>query len=96
MSHAHRVLKAGGRLVVTVDLFLNVSPFCSRLSNEFGTNQNIKKLIDDRLWVLKIGECSCLAGFPEFSVDNILSNLENYLIGVKYPALAQCFVLEKR
>ena len=95
MQHVHRALKPGGLFVLTADLFLNIAPFCSRPANEFGTNQNLRKLIDDRLWQLEIGDRTCLNGFPEFSCDHILSHLEKHLIGF-YPALAQCLMLKKR
>src|SRR5262249_36139669 len=46
MRCVHRCLKVGGLFILTVDLFLNLSPFCSRLSNEFGRNQNIRWLTE--------------------------------------------------
>lgn len=94
MQHVHRTLKPGGLFILTADLFLNMTPFCSRPTNEFGVNQNLKKLLDEKLWHLEMGERNCLNGFPEFSPDFILANLEKYLIG-SYPALAQCMVLKK-
>jgi hypothetical protein len=76
-------------------LFLNVQPFCSRVENEFGRNQDLCQLIADALWEIVDGDRRCLNGFPEFSPDLILRNLEKYFIGY-YPALAQCLVLKKR
>jgi 2-polyprenyl-3-methyl-5-hydroxy-6-metoxy-1,4-benzoquinol methylase len=94
MQHVHATLKPGGLFVLTADLFLNVAPFCTRPTNEFGMNQNLRKLIDEKLWQMEVGERNCLHGFPEFNPDFILCNLEKYLIGI-YPALAQCMVLKK-
>jgi SAM-dependent methyltransferase len=94
MKHVHGALKPGGLFVLTADLFLNTSPFCSRLTNDFGMNQNLRKLIDEKLWQIQAGERNCLHGFPEFNADFILSNLEKFLIG-SYPALAQCVVLKR-
>jgi SAM-dependent methyltransferase len=95
LKQAHRCLKTDGLLILTVDLFLNLKPFCSRETNHYGTNQNLQKLIDEKLWDLQLGDRSCLYGFSEFSADRTLSNLEKYMIGY-YPALAQCLVLRKR
>lgn len=95
MHHAHRCLKAGGLFILTCDLFLNLSPFCSRERNEFGVNQNIKSLIDETAWELVVGEKKYLYGFAEFNTDFILANLEKFMLGF-YPALAQCMVLRKR
>jgi 2-polyprenyl-3-methyl-5-hydroxy-6-metoxy-1,4-benzoquinol methylase len=94
MQHVHQALKPGGLFILTADLFLNVAPFCSRPANDFGMNQNLRKLIDEKRWHIEAGERNCLNGFPEFNPDFILSNLEKYLIG-SYPALAQCLVLKK-
>jgi 2-polyprenyl-3-methyl-5-hydroxy-6-metoxy-1,4-benzoquinol methylase len=95
MKHVHRCLKPGGLFVLTSDLFLNLKPFCSRQTNEFGRNQNIRALIDEAAWELLVGDRACLYGFPEFNPDFILSNLEKYFIGI-YPALAQCLIIKKR
>jgi SAM-dependent methyltransferase len=95
MQQAHRCLKPGGLFVITADLFLNLKPFCSRPANQFGSNQNLRNLIDEDQWLLVEGDRSCLYGFAEFDHDRIQSNLENYFIG-KYPALVQCLVLQKR
>ena len=63
MQHVHRCLKEGGMFVLTCDLFLNLSPFCSRTQNEYGVNQNLKSLIDENLWEIEVGDRKCLFGF---------------------------------
>jgi 2-polyprenyl-3-methyl-5-hydroxy-6-metoxy-1,4-benzoquinol methylase len=95
LRYVHSCLRPGGLFVLTTDLFLNLKPFSSRLENRFGANQDLRKLIDDGIWELLIGNRSHLYGFPEFSPDAILGNLEEFYIGA-YPALAQCLVLKKR
>jgi SAM-dependent methyltransferase len=95
MKHVYRCLKPGGLFILTVDLFLNLYPFSSRLSNEFGRNQNIRSMTGLENWDLVAGNREQLFGFESFSADAILSNLENYLIGRYYPVLAQCLVLKK-
>jgi len=79
---------------VTVDLSLNIHPFTSRQSNEFGVNQNVCEMIRHQPWELVAGNRAELFGFPEFDADKILSHLETYFLGF-YPALAQCLVLRK-
>lgn len=88
------VLKPGGLFVLTVDLFLNLRPFCSRESNEYGTNLDIGSLVSESSMELVAGDTSELLGFPEFETNDILSRLEQFLVG-QYPALAQALVLRK-
>lgn len=94
MKLVHRCLKPDGLFVLTVDLFLNLHPFCSRPINKYGFNQNLRKLIASAAWEIVSGDRSYLYGFPEFDPDFVLSRLEDYLIG-SYPVLAQCFSLRK-
>jgi SAM-dependent methyltransferase len=95
MEQVYRCLKPGGLFILTVDLFLNLSPFCSRVSNEFGRNQNVRWLTELENWELVAGNRKELCGFDCFDTDAIVSNLERYLIGRYYPAMAQCLVLKK-
>ncbi len=94
MEHAYRCLKPGGRFIITLDLFLNLEPFSRRISNEWGKNQNGRWMVEISRMKLVGGDRSQLFGFPEFSVEAILADLEKYYIGT-YPVLAQCIVLEK-
>lgn len=93
--HLTRILKPGGRVVMTVDLFLDQSPFCSRDRNKFGTNINIRELLDRCSLDLAEGDRSQLVGFDEFNADSIHAHLSEFLIG-SYPALAQCLVATLR
>jgi SAM-dependent methyltransferase len=95
MKYVHCCLKPGGLFILTIDLFLNLHPFCSRLSNEFGRNQNIRWMIELENWEIVNGTRAQLFGFESFSADAILSNLEKYLIGRYYPVMVQCLVLMK-
>jgi hypothetical protein len=94
ISHVHRCLRPNGLFVLTIDLFLNLHPFCSRQLNEWGKNQNILHFTKIAKWDIVKGNPKELFGFSEFDSDYILSNLERYLIG-RYPAMAQCLVLRK-
>lgn len=71
-----------------------VPPATPRISNEFGRNIDTKSLIDRAPLRLVFGNPAELYGFREFDKDRIQGHLEKYLVGT-YPALAQCFVLQK-
>jgi SAM-dependent methyltransferase len=95
MKAAAHVLRPGGRMVCTVDLFLNLEPWTSRTENRWGSNLNVAKLLQaEPKLVLAVGERSQLFGFPEFDKQQVLERLADYLIG-DYPCLSQCFVLER-
>lgn len=94
MADVARILKPGGLFVATVDLFINVRPFTSRSSNEYGSNISVADLIEPHGLELVAGNRAELFGYPEFSTDAVLSNLENYLLGT-YPALIQTVVARK-
>jgi SAM-dependent methyltransferase len=91
---AYDCLKPGGFFVLTVDLFLDVAPFSSAASNEFGRNVNVCRLIQSTPFRLVEGKPEELFGFECFDHDNIQRRLSEFLIG-SYPALAQCLVLQK-
>jgi predicted SAM-dependent methyltransferase len=95
MEHAYRCLKPGGLFVITLDLFLNLRPFCRRETNELGKNQDVRWMVEMSRMKLIHGDRAQLYGDPEFSAEAILANLEKYFIGSVYPALTQCIVLQK-
>jgi SAM-dependent methyltransferase len=84
-----RLLAPGGLVVLTVDLFLNLTPFCSRTTNVWGSNASVA-WIDELLgYTMVAGDRSELYGYPEFSTDQILSRLDEFAIGIYYPQMAQ-------
>jgi SAM-dependent methyltransferase len=92
---AARVLRPGGRMICTVDLFLNLEPWTQRTTNRWGSNLNVADLISaEPNFSLVVGDRAQLLGFPEFNPSQILESLADYLVG-DYPCLAQCFVLER-
>lgn len=95
VSRIFELLKPGGLFVVTLDLFLNVRPFSSRTENRFGSNINVRRLVEAAPFELVVGNTRELYGYDEFDVGFVLGNLEEYLIGEGYPALVQCLVLRK-
>ena len=87
-----RLLAPGGRIVLTVDLFLDLKPFCARESNTWGTNISAKWIADVLVMELASGEPSELLGYPEFSTENVLEHLADYTMNTGYPQLAQLMV----
>lgn len=90
-AHARRVLRPDGIVVLTIDLFLNVAPFCGATSNHYGTNVDVCALLERAGLRLRDGVRGELHGFPEFSPGAVLERLADYSVG-QYPALAQCLV----
>lgn len=88
---ARRVLKPGGHLVLTIDLFLDLVPFTDREENHWGRNMNVGALIDALDATLIVGERPLLYGFPEFDARKVQAGLSEYLVA-EYPALTQCVV----
>jgi 2-polyprenyl-3-methyl-5-hydroxy-6-metoxy-1,4-benzoquinol methylase len=91
-THAARILRPDGIAVLTIDLFLDVRPFAPADHNEYGTNVDVHALLAHSGLTLHEGRRTELFGFPEFSAPVVLEHLSSYLIGVQYPALAQCLV----
>jgi SAM-dependent methyltransferase len=91
-AHAARILRPDGVAILSIDLFLDLAPFCAATQHRYGTNVNVRRLLDDAGLVLREGEPAELYGFPEFSTDRVLQQLSGYLVGQGYPALAQCLV----
>lgn len=95
LEEVRRILRPGGFLVLTVDLFLDLMPFTHQVSNVAGHNVNMRDLIDSTQMELVQGDKSELFGFPEFEVGNILSQLPLYIYGRTFPVLAQSAVLRQ-
>lgn len=95
MQRAHKLLKPGGRFVITTDLFLDLAPFSTKTSNEWGKNVSIREMIERSGLSLASGDRAELYGFAEFDAKAIQANAPRYLVGEGHPALAQLFVLQK-
>ena len=72
LTAAKEVLAPGGLLVLTVDLFLNLEPFCERKTNQWGSNASIAWIEELVGYEMVVGDRSELYGYPEFSVDEDL------------------------
>ncbi|OHB73542.1 MAG: hypothetical protein A2W17_08425 [Planctomycetes bacterium RBG_16_41_13] len=95
LENIKRVLKPGGLLILTVDLFLDLKPFTRRESNKYGRNISIYELVTLSGFKMIKGKREELLGFPEFDAENILCNFSQYMLGTGYPALAQLLILQK-
>ncbi len=95
MKKAFDCLKPGGYFVLTIDLFLDSTPFTSRESNVYGKNVDVRWISEIAPFALTQCNRYELLGFDEFDPDRIQSDLSNYLIGTEYPTLTQCLVLQK-
>lgn len=93
MAEVGRILKPGGKAVLTVDLFLDLAPFTSRVENVHGTNVKVSDLVAWSGLQLEQGDRAELYGFPEFDPERVQASLDDYVWGDVGPSVAQCFVL---
>jgi SAM-dependent methyltransferase len=91
IGHARRVLRPGGRAVLTIDLFLDLVPFTRQERNEWGTNVDIRALLEAAGLELESGEPEELYGFESFDPESVQSRLTELLTG-SYASLVQCIV----
>jgi SAM-dependent methyltransferase len=94
VAYAATLLRPGGHLVLTVDLFLNLAPFSRRDRNDYGWNHDIRGLVEASGLHLSQGDRSELYGFDEFDPQDVLGRLDEFLLG-SYPAVAQALVLTR-
>lgn len=88
------LLKPGGLLLLTIDLFLDVKPFGVLDTNVWGTNIDVRALVDASGMELVGGDPAELHGFPEFDLDKVVARMPEYFMGY-FSALSQALVLRK-
>ena len=89
LSTVKRLVAPGGLVILTIDLFLNLTPFCDRTANIWGSNSSVAWIEDILGYEMIAGERTELYGYKEFSADNVLSRLEEFAINAGYPQMAQ-------
>ena len=95
LTAARQLLKPGGALVLTVDLFLELHPFTNQEANRWGVNVSMADVVARSGLVLEQGDVSELYGFAEFDARRVQSQLQRYLVGARQPTLVQACVLRK-
>lgn len=86
------LLGPDGRLVLTVDLFLDLAPFSSAQANRWGTNVSMRWVEEVTGCRLVDGDPAQLFGYDEFSADAVLVGLAGFNMNQGYPELVQCAV----
>jgi SAM-dependent methyltransferase len=94
LRETFRILKPGGLLILSIDLFLNVQPFEDRVANEYGHNVSVKWLVEKSGMEIVHGKPAELFGYPDFNWKVISANRNRYLTG-NYPSMVQTVVLRK-
>ena len=94
LGEVFRVLKPGGTLVLTIDLFLDVKPFTDSESNVYGHNVSVKWIVESSGLERIHGDPAELFGYPEFDAAKIRARRSDLLVG-RYPAMVQTLVLRK-
>jgi hypothetical protein len=89
LSRVKQLIAPGGLVVLTIDLFLDLAPFCSRTTNRWGINASVAWIEDLLGYKMVAGERAELYGYQEFSTDEILGRLEEFAINARYPQMAQ-------
>jgi 2-polyprenyl-3-methyl-5-hydroxy-6-metoxy-1,4-benzoquinol methylase len=89
------LLAPGGLCLLTVDLFLDVKPFGRRAANFWGTNHDMRELLDGLPLELTAGDTTELLGFPGFDADTIVSRLPGIFVSPISPCMSQAMVLRR-
>jgi SAM-dependent methyltransferase len=92
---AREILKPGGALVLTVDLFLDLHPFTTQRSNRWGRNVSMFDVLAGSGLTLEQGNASELYGYPDFDANRVQSHLHRYFLGSGHPTLVEACVLRK-
>jgi 2-polyprenyl-3-methyl-5-hydroxy-6-metoxy-1,4-benzoquinol methylase len=93
LDRVDSLLRPGGRLLLTIDLFLDVAPFTSGDQNRWGRNISVGELVAQTGYELEVGRTSELHGFADFAADRLVDDTSRYL---RFESqMAQLLVLRK-
>ncbi len=90
-----RMLKVGGMVVLTIDLFFDLHPFTDRVSNVHGTNIDVRWLVEESGLSLAQGDREELYGFPQFDPRTVQGRAMEFYQGDIALNVAQTLVLTK-
>jgi SAM-dependent methyltransferase len=95
LAHVRRLLRPGGLLVASVDLFLDLRPFTDKAENRWGRNVSMRALVEaSGLEPVRL-EPSELHGYPEFDAARILARRREFVVGRSWPVMVQTVVLRR-
>jgi hypothetical protein len=90
------LLAPGGLCLLTIDLFLDLKPFGLRDSNFWGSNIDVRRVLEGQPLDMMLGTPTELLGFPEFQAEKVASQLSRYYVGQLIPTISQTIVLHRR
>jgi 2-polyprenyl-3-methyl-5-hydroxy-6-metoxy-1,4-benzoquinol methylase len=95
LASVARLLRPAGRLLLTVDLFLDLLPFGVLTRNRWGINHDVGALVTGSGLRLVHGDPRELLGTPEFDAGRVVRLLPELLISAAYPVMTQTLALDK-
>ena len=95
VQEMRRLLKPGGSVVLTIDLFYDLAPFTGQDSNLHGTNIDVRWLVEQSGLRLAQGDAAELNGYPEFDPSSVLGRAMEFQQGHIALNAAQTLVLQK-
>ncbi|MCO1580335.1 class I SAM-dependent methyltransferase [Crossiella sp. SN42] len=88
-------LAPGGLALLTIDLFLDLRPFGLLTRNYWGTNLDVRALLEGLGLELVAGDPAELLGFPEFDPRRVVDRVGEYNLSPLYPVMSQLVALRK-
>ncbi len=95
IESAARLLRPGGRMMLTVDLFLDLEPFGVLKRNHWGVNHDVRSLVERSGLTLEAGDPKELLGFAEFDLAGVVAMIDDLLVSEVYPVMTQTLALGK-
>ena len=95
LAAIRELLAPGGLCLLTVDVFLDVRPFGLRPANFWGTNHDMRALLDGLGFHLVQADPRELLGFPEFDPGDIIARLPSLFVSPISPCMSQAVILRR-